>query len=64
MGGLSNIDVERLKLIARADPSFVVMHIRERTAFDAELIQQMFDLAKLKAREKLDEIGANYSSGA
>lgn len=64
MDGLSNIDVERLKLIARSDPSFLIVHIKQNTAFDGELLEQVLALGKLKAREKLEEIGYNYSSGA
>ncbi|AQH05760.1 hypothetical protein A9R05_42855 (plasmid) [Burkholderia sp. KK1] len=44
---------EQLELIARSNPAFIVMHLKERTVFDAALVQKMFELAKDRARDLL-----------
>lgn len=45
---------EQLDLITRSDPTFIVMHLREQTNFDAALVQKVFELAKERARALLD----------
>ncbi len=44
---------EQLELIARGNPAFIVMHLKERTVFDAALVQKMFELAKDRAQDLL-----------
>lgn len=40
---------EQLTLIERCQPDLLLMHIRERTAFDANLLTKVFELAKERA---------------
>lgn len=44
---------EQMELIARGNPAFIVMHLKERTNFDAALVQKMFELAKERAQDLL-----------
>lgn len=44
---------EQMELIARGNPAFIVMRLKERTAFDAALAQKMFELAKERAQDLL-----------
>ncbi|MFT4064334.1 DUF551 domain-containing protein [Paraburkholderia sp.] len=41
---------EQLEFIQRCDPTFLIMHVRERTMFDAKLLERVFELAKDQAR--------------
>lgn len=51
--GLTEAQREQLELIERSDPSFVLRHLRERTAFDVSVVERMFELAKERARALL-----------
>jgi hypothetical protein len=46
-------DREVLELIVRCDPSILLRHIEEDTAYDARLIGTMLELAKERARDIL-----------
>lgn len=39
-----------LEFIERCDPTFLVMHVRDRTMFDATMLEKVFELAKTQAR--------------
>jgi hypothetical protein len=41
---------EQLEFIERCNPDFLIMHVRERTMFDANMLAKVFELAKTQAR--------------
>ncbi|KVQ35713.1 hypothetical protein WK03_35180 [Burkholderia cepacia] len=41
---------EQLEFIERCDPSFLILHVKERTMFDSEMLKKVFELAKTQAR--------------
>jgi hypothetical protein len=43
----------QLEFIERCDPAFLIAHVEERTAFDANALAKVFDLAKERARALL-----------
>ncbi|HDR9068191.1 TPA: hypothetical protein QDA90_003499 [Burkholderia vietnamiensis] len=47
---LTDAQREELELIERCDPAFLLNHVEERTAFDANLLVKIFELAKVQAR--------------
>jgi len=44
---------EELEFIGRCDPTFLITHVKERTSFDAKLLERVFELAKTQARTLL-----------
>ncbi|WP_186118305.1 DUF551 domain-containing protein [Burkholderia gladioli] len=42
-----------LEFIERCDPAFLIMHLRNDTAFNADALESVFQLAKERARELL-----------
>lgn len=50
---LSDERREHLEFIERCDPAFLIMHLRNDTAFNADALESVFQLAKERARELL-----------
>ncbi|WP_185731704.1 hypothetical protein [Burkholderia contaminans] len=50
---------EQLELIVRCDPSLLIYYIKKSTGFDSKLVEQVFELAKDRARTLLDGKGAS-----
>jgi hypothetical protein len=50
---LSDEQIEQLHLIERCDPSLLIHHIEEDTAYDGPLVARVFELAKERARSLL-----------
>ncbi|MEZ2310808.1 hypothetical protein AB6809_29610 [Paraburkholderia sp. RCC_158] len=44
---------KQLEFIERCDPTFLIMHVKERTNYDAKALEKVFELAKILARALL-----------
>jgi hypothetical protein len=41
---------KELEFIERCDPTFLIMHVKERTMFDSDMLKKVFELAKEQSR--------------
>lgn len=46
---------ERLEMVERCQPDLLIHHIRHDTAFDADMLTFVFELAKQQAQKLLSE---------
>lgn len=56
-------DRQQLELINRCDPSWLILHLKENTSFDAALLEKVFALAKERAAAMLLKVGDSSFEG-